>query len=137
MNYCNKLECLYLVSLSSQVKCLQMNYFITLFMAKIYECLQKASVFVLARPFQPSPMFVSRASAYPRSSTLGQALSLTHKHWTRLERSGKYKHTSLLQTFVNFSHKKCYKIVHLQTLDSAIKAYLVQTLQPITDIRTA
>ncbi len=53
------------------------------------------------------------AGAYPseapfRCSTLGQAPGLTDKHYTRLERLAKDKHSSLLRKSVNYGHKKFY-----------------------------
>jgi len=33
---------------------------------------------------------------------------LTHKRWTRLERLARDKHSSLLQKYVNYGHKKFY-----------------------------
>ncbi len=35
---------------------------------------------------------------------------LTHKHWTKLERPGRDKHSSLFRNSVNYSRKKLYKI---------------------------
>ncbi len=35
---------------------------------------------------------------------------LTHKHQTKLERSARDKHSSLLRTFVKYNHKKFYNI---------------------------
>jgi hypothetical protein len=35
---------------------------------------------------------------------------LTYKHWTRLERLGKDKHSSLLHNFLNYCRKKFYDI---------------------------
>jgi hypothetical protein len=35
---------------------------------------------------------------------------LTYKHHTRLERLARDKHSSLLQKFVNYGHKKVYRI---------------------------
>ncbi len=45
-----------------------------------------------------------------RSSPLGQALGLTHKHLTRLERLARDKPSSLLRIFINYGRKKFYKI---------------------------
>ncbi len=39
-------------------------------------------------------------------STLGYAPSFTHKHYTRLERPARYKHSSLLRKCINYSRKK-------------------------------
>ncbi len=64
----------------------------------------------LAKPFQPSVMFVGKARAYMskalfRCSTLWQAPGLTHKHQTRLAILAKDKHSSLLRKFVNYRQK--------------------------------
>ncbi len=73
-------------------------------------------MFVPARAFQPSLMFVSMAGAYPcedlfRCSTLEWTPGLTHKHnRTGLERPVRDKHTSLLRTIVNYRRKKVYSI---------------------------
>ncbi len=55
-------------------------------------------------------MSASKAKAYPheapfRCFTLGQAPGPTHKHFTRLERPARDKHSKLLQTFVNYYRK--------------------------------
>jgi hypothetical protein len=60
---------------------------------------------VPGQPFQPEIMFASKAGAYP-----SEALRLTHKHLTRLERLAKDKHSSLLTAFINFEGKMFYKI---------------------------
>jgi hypothetical protein len=44
--------------------------------------------------------------AFLRWSTLGQAASLTHKNYIMLEKPARDQHSSLLQTFVNYGHKK-------------------------------
>ncbi len=57
---------------------------------------------VLGQPFQPEIMFASKAGAYP-----SEALKLTHKHLTRLERLAKDTHSSLLSAFIN-TKVKCF-----------------------------
>jgi len=98
-------------------------------------------VFVPGKPFQPSLMFVSKAGAYLneaplRCSTLGCAPSLTHQHETKLERPARDKHSSLLDTFVNYRCKRfmtlgpgCYSLKKISDLAllsfCIIEAYLV------------
>ncbi len=72
-------------------------------------------MFVPGKLFQLSVMIVGKAGAYLaealfRCSTLGYAPGLTHKHYTRLERLNRNKHSSLLRTFVNYGRKKFYNI---------------------------
>jgi hypothetical protein len=52
-------------------------------------------------------MFEGKAVAYPREA-LGQAPGLTHKHYTRLERLAKDKHSSIVQKPVKYGCKKFY-----------------------------
>jgi hypothetical protein len=59
---------------------------------------------------QPSIIFVSKTRAYPRRvpfscSILGSGPCLTHKHWIRLERLARDKHSSLLRNFVDYWRK--------------------------------
>ncbi len=72
-------------------------------------------MFVPGKPFRPSLMFVGKAKAYARveqlkctSLVLGPGLS--YKHWTRLERLVRDKHSSLLRKFVNYDRKEFYNI---------------------------
>ncbi len=60
-------------------------------------------------------MVATRAGAYHRGapercSTLMQATGLTHKHYVRLERLARDKHTSKLRKFVNYRRKKFYNV---------------------------
>jgi hypothetical protein len=80
-----------------------------LFTSVIYE------LFVPARHFQPSLMFVRKAgvclSKAPFGySTLWLALGLMHKDWTRQERPAREKHSSLLRKSVNYGRKKSYNV---------------------------
>ncbi len=64
----------------------------------------------LAKPFQPSTMFASKAGAYPSGapftfSTQKQAPGLTQKHQIRLEMPVCLKHCNFLRTFVNYDRK--------------------------------
>jgi hypothetical protein len=64
---------------------------------------------------QSSLMFDSKAGTYPRVETsrcftLGYTPGLTQKLYIRLESSKRGKHSSLLQTFVNYGRKKFSKI---------------------------
>jgi hypothetical protein len=61
-------------------------------------------VFVPARPFQPSPLFVSEVRAYASEApeTLSKAPGLTHEHYTRPEKSASGKHSGLLPTLINY-----------------------------------
>ncbi len=70
---------------------------------------------VPGKPFQSSLMFASKAEAYLseasfRCSTQGKATGLSCKHQTRLERPARDKYPSLVQTIVDYSHKKLYNI---------------------------
>jgi hypothetical protein len=67
-------------------------------------------VFDLGKPFQFSLIFAVKAGAYPSEAPLQVLLStvapgLTHKHWARLERLAKDKHSSLLQKSINYGRK--------------------------------
>ncbi len=83
----------------------------------------------LGRPIQPSLMFVGKAKSLTQSrapkrcqSRVGS--SLTPKHLTWLERPASDKHSSLLQTFVNYDRKnlkvpswgQCYKTFCVRNL---------------------
>ena len=39
-----------------------------------------------------------------------EAIGLNHRHWPRLERLARDKHSSILQTFVIYGRKKLYNI---------------------------
>jgi hypothetical protein len=58
-------------------------------------------MFVLGKSFQPGLMFAGKARAFPseapfRCSTLWYAPGLMYKHYTRLVRLARDKHSSLL-----------------------------------------
>ncbi len=60
-------------------------------------------------------MFLSKARAYPSEEsikyfTLVYASDLMYKHSTGPEKPAKNKHSSLLQTFVNYKCKKFFNI---------------------------
>jgi hypothetical protein len=55
-------------------------------------------------------MFAGKSRAYPNEAPLRLAPGLTHKHYTRLERLARIKHSSLLRKFVYYDRKKFYKI---------------------------
>ncbi len=72
-------------------------------------------MFILGKLFQPSLMFVGKASCLPLSgghegyfTQVGSGL--TCKHYTRLEKFASDKHSSLLRKFVNYGRKKFYNI---------------------------
>jgi hypothetical protein len=67
---------------------------------------KKTRVFVSGRPFQPTPMFVGKVRAPERSLQTLTNYGLTLKYLTRLVRSVRYKHSSSLQTFINYDGKK-------------------------------
>jgi hypothetical protein len=76
--------------------------------------------------FQPNLMFANTAGAYPieppsSCSALGQASLLTHKQ-TRLEILAKDKHSSLIQTLVNYGSKN---IITLGLGVNPIKLFMV------------
>ncbi len=67
--------------------------------------------FVTCRPFQHTLMFVRKVRVYPSGppftcSPREKAPVLTQKHLKRLKRPARVKHSSLLQTFVNYVRKK-------------------------------
>ncbi len=57
-------------------------------------------------------------STGPMCSNLWLAPGLIHKHYTRLERPARDKHSSLVQTFVNYGRKKFYKVGPLSLFDA-------------------
>jgi len=64
-------------------------------------------VFVPGESFQPSLMSMFKASNLPDSRALDRCFTqvssgLTSKHYTRLERLAKDKHSSLLRKSVNY-----------------------------------
>ncbi len=68
-------------------------------------------VLVHGKPFQPSPMFVCKARGLPQSGAPEKCFnwvcySLSNKHQTRQERLARYKHSSLLQRYVNYGRNK-------------------------------
>jgi hypothetical protein len=72
-------------------------------------------MFFPGRPFQPNLMFQGKARSLPqfgqferRYTWLGSDLS--QKHWTRLERLARHKHSSSLQKLVNYRHIKFYNL---------------------------
>ncbi len=72
----------------------------------------KATVFDPRKPFQPSLIFVAKAKSQPylKCASLRQApaLLLTHKHHSRLKMLARGKHSSLLQTLINYGRKTFY-----------------------------
>ncbi len=65
--------------------------------------------------FQPSLRFVGKARNVPYSGAPERCFirvvsGFTRKHQTELERLARDKHSSLLQTFVNYGCEKFYKI---------------------------
>ncbi len=72
-------------------------------------------MFVLDKPFQPSLRFWARQGAYPTVNLSGAPLYgrlLALAICIRLDRKmlASDKHSSFLQTFVNYGHKKFYNI---------------------------
>jgi hypothetical protein len=72
-------------------------------------------VFVPGKLFQPSLMIVHTAGSPPYSgalegASLGQSPGLTRKHYTRLDRPGRDKHSSLLRILVSYGGKTLYNI---------------------------
>ena len=70
-------------------------------------------MFVSGKLFQPSIMFVGKAMGLPESGAPERCFiwvgpGLARKHWTRLEKLGTYKHSSLLQKTINYSCNKFY-----------------------------
>ncbi len=61
-------------------------------------------MFLPGRPFQPSQIFACKARANLRG-TLELAPVLTHRHYSEtLEKLAGDKHSSLLQTVLNYGH---------------------------------
>ncbi len=56
------------------------------------------------------PRSLPQSGARERFFIQGQAPGLTHKHYNRLIRLVRDKHSSLLQIFVNYGRKKFYNI---------------------------
>ncbi len=76
------------------------------------------------KPFQPSLMFTSRVRAYPNEAPF------VHKHLTCMERLAKDKHSSLLQTVINYGYKMFYHngpvdILEFQTPRAVLKNSLL------------
>jgi hypothetical protein len=67
-------------------------------------------MFVLDVLFQLHVMFVSKARSQPLSGAPNSGSGLTHKYKTSLERPVRDQHSSLIQAFINFCHKKFYSI---------------------------
>ncbi len=65
-----------------------------------------SEVFVLGKPFWPSPRFVSKARRLPKCGVPRLGSGLPCKHKTKLERLARDKDCSLLRTFVNYEHTK-------------------------------
>jgi hypothetical protein len=66
---------------------------------------------MLVTPFQPTLMFAHKVRSLPESGVLKRCFtrvgsSLTHKHYIRLEKPIRDKHSSLLRTLLNYSRKK-------------------------------
>ncbi len=64
-------------------------------------------MFARGKPLQLSLMFVGKAGAYP-SEARSDAPKLAYKYLTRLERPPRDKHSSLLQSFINYGCLKFY-----------------------------
>ncbi len=73
-----------------------------LFTSAINNFLLKARVLVPGKPFQPSLMSANKARCFTRVGS-----GLNQKHYTRLERLNRDKHSSLLRTLVNYGRKSC------------------------------
>ncbi len=72
-------------------------------------------MFVPSKLFQPSLMLVHTAGSLSSSgalegASLGQSPGLTRKHYTRLDRPGRDKHSSLLRILVIYVCKTLYNI---------------------------
>jgi hypothetical protein len=72
-------------------------------------------------------MFASRVRAYPsgvlfRYSVLGWVGDLNHKHWIKMERRARDKHSSLLGPFLNDGPKS---FITLATGPDVIKLFMV------------
>jgi hypothetical protein len=70
-------------------------------------------VFVPGKPFQATQVGEARSIPYceaPERCCPWVGSGLTHKHQTRLERLARDNHSKLVQKFVNYGHKKFYRI---------------------------
>jgi len=79
------------------------------------------------KSFQANLMFVSKArSGVPERCFTRVGSNLTHKHYTKLEKSARDKHSSLSQTFVNYS---CKKFCNIGPCTSAYCSYNCNLLE--------
>jgi hypothetical protein len=60
-------------------------------------------IIVFGKSFQPSQMFVSKATAYPNEALQGRVLGF-------IALPAKDKHFILPRTFINYDHKKFIKL---------------------------
>ncbi len=70
-------------------------------------------MFVPGKPFQATQVGEARSITYceaPERCSPWVGSGLTHKHQTRLERLARDNHSKLIQKFVNYGHKKFYRI---------------------------
>ncbi len=97
------------LSLDSDSTCSGANI-TKLFTAVIYECSEKARVFLHDGPFQPSLTFASNAVAYPQEATFRCLFRVSSWPYLQTLEKAVNKHSSFLRAFVNYSHKKICNI---------------------------
>jgi hypothetical protein len=91
-------------------------------------------------------MFERKAGTYLcqapfRCSTFGEVPGLTHKHWTRLERLARAKHSNLLRILVDYARKslmllatiKHYRLVIWGKWSKSISYNNCQAVTLVTD----
>ncbi len=79
------------------------------------ECLMLASLYGLIWSFAvKAEAYLSEAPLC--CSTLGYAPGLTLKHWIRLERLARNKHSRSVQTFINYGRKSFITLTHCSTM---------------------
>ncbi len=79
-------------------------------------------MYVRGKPTHPSLMFARKAGACPLRSFPSRVNS--HKHKTRLETPSTDKHSSFLRIFINYWHKKFYKLPWGYADDEYVGPYL-------------
>jgi hypothetical protein len=104
-NYCNKLECSSPVITNTPV-----TNVIKLFTVQITNVPSKLKCLSLTS--LPNQIKFWQARQEPTRVTHQWTLGLIHKHQTRLECLAKDKHSSLLQTFINYRRKMTYNVEH-------------------------
>ncbi len=96
---------------SAQIPSNRKKSYKTFYVRNLSMLVKSLSVFVPGRPFQHSKIFVAKFMSLPDNGAPKRYFTwvgseLTQKHWTRLERLARHKHSSLLPIFVYYIHYK-------------------------------